>query len=410
MSCVGEGTGQGDSVALSLPVPVLVPVQFGRTDRRRSSVELTPDLINSLLTDSKQQWQRRRESVAHIRMQSKMGIANGNNALPWREVKDATQAIRVAATFLSLAVEQVPGQDRGAFRGTASGLVTSYASGRAGVAVSHALPVCVCGCLWLWSVPAPVKTPPRADDPRPSLAQIMDATNFLSDKRLMQIDRKDGYTTGVELCKFEHVHGSTVCSSLFEHRVEPDGRVVHYYMTDKMNELVGQCDGGFVVVVCPSGVDIAVVRCRHDLQIRDDELHAPEAPLSIADVCSAHCIPLPPLPPAAVRPTILSPFHPTPVASVKPVGHLLPCATHTCHGNSAEACDHFGVFPDVPMQLNGVVDAEMLRAEEEAEKSGFTIDGSVFWPRLFTSESQCKWGCKLFVRFYCRGGERVRCM
>ena len=273
--------------------------------------------------------------------------------------------------------------------------------------MSHALPLCVCGCLWLWSVPAPVKTPPRADDPRPSLAQIMDATNFLSDKRLMQIDRKDGYTTGVELCKFEHVHGSTVCSSLFEHRVQPDGRVVHYYMTDKMNELVGQCDGGFVVVMCPSGVDIAVVRCRHDLQIRDDELHAPEAPLSIADVCSAHCIPLPPLPPAAVRPTILSPFHPTPVASVKPVGHLLPCATHTCHGNSAEACDHFGVFPDVPMQLNGVVDAEMLRAEEEAEKSGFTIDGSVFWPRLFTSESQCTWGCKQCVRLWWKGAVHV---
>jgi hypothetical protein len=67
----------------------------------------------------------------------------------------------------------------------------------------------------------------------------MDATTFLASQRQIQLDRKDGYSTGVEMCKFDHVHGSTVCSALFEHHVEPDGRVVHYYYTDKMNELVG---------------------------------------------------------------------------------------------------------------------------------------------------------------------------
>jgi hypothetical protein len=198
----GPGGSGATATSAARASPTTPAAGASSSRRRRLSQDgvalLSEHAINSLLKDTRQTWQLRRESKAERRGRDDSDGVHGG-VLPWRDIHDAHSAIRCAAAFLSGAVEPLAGEERGAFR---------------------------------------VKTPPLATDPRPTLTQIMDATSFLADHRSRQLDRKDGYTTGVDLCKFEHTDGSHFCSSLFHHRVEADGSVVHYYLNDRMNELV----------------------------------------------------------------------------------------------------------------------------------------------------------------------------
>ena len=44
--------------------------------------------------------------------------------------------------------------------------------------------------------------------------------------------------TPFKMCQFEHVDGCTVCKDLYGHYTLPDGRTIHYYLNDELNEIV----------------------------------------------------------------------------------------------------------------------------------------------------------------------------
>ena len=70
------------------------------------------------------------------------------------------------------------------------------------------------------------------------MAEIQDATEFLAKARREQLDRHVLATSGVAVARFEHIPGSHFCSDLYHHHTEPDGTVVHYYMSDSLHEMV----------------------------------------------------------------------------------------------------------------------------------------------------------------------------
>ena len=56
--------------------------------------------------------------------------------------------------------------------------------------------------------------------------------------RLDQLKRAMEEGTPFKMCQFEHVEGCTVCKDLYGHYTLPDGRTIHYYLNDNLNEVV----------------------------------------------------------------------------------------------------------------------------------------------------------------------------
>ena len=100
----------------------------------------------------------------------------------------------------------------------------------------------------------------------------------------------------VHLARFEHVPGCKVCHGLYQHYTLPDGRSMHYYHKDNLNELV-----------------------------LDTMVQPPSYPLSVQSLGLPNGLPPPP---SAVRPVAIDmpdPYVPAaPLSAPKPAKVSLP--------------------------------------------------------------------------------------
>lgn len=182
--------------------------------------------------------------------------------------------------------------------------------------------------------------PTKADLPgqwrRATLASRKEAANALHIEAPPPVSKFVG-APGVSMCKFDHVAGSEICRGLFRHYQMPDGRLVHYYVDDVLNEVVSSA-----------------------------EFSVPEPPLELQQV--KQLLEAPP----AVQPTsseVPSPYVPGPPAPP-------PVFTHVLQS-------------DFPVELHFlIVEACPLEITEYPDPAALDLNTSVWRPRKAESESK----------------------
>lgn len=172
------------------------------------------------------------------------------------------------------------------------------------------------------------------------------------------------------MLQFPHVEGCRTCEDIFEHFTLPNGRVVHFYHTDHMFELVARTG-----------------------------IKAPPPPSQLADFFMDD-LPLPPAPPTYLEDPqdAPPPFEPTAPDAPVALHHTLPVAEHTCAATLDELtgrpvrCPLMGILPDGG-RLKLVAEVE-ARAGDGGGGGGagvvdsFNLDDSVFAPRKKESASK----------------------
>ena len=74
--------------------------------------------------------------------------------------------------------------------------------------------------------------------------------------RLAELKRLLEEGSAFKMCQFEHVEGCTVCKDLYGHYTLPDGRTIHYYLNDNLNEVVRRS----MMIDCCSAVGLRTRR------------------------------------------------------------------------------------------------------------------------------------------------------
>lgn len=168
--------------------------------------------------------------------------------------------------------------------------------------------------------------------------------------------KKGGVTHG-KLCRFDHVDGAHVCSSLYKHFTLPTGQTVHYYHNDTMHELIA-----------------------------DTQVAAPAAPVTLAQIFQGM-----PGPPRLLHPTkqdLPPPVLPRLPDAPWPSKHLLPVALHEGAVNRA----YMGVLPDLEtlhFEVEELPPDKLVdEVVEEEPKHAWSLYDSVWVPRLTESDAR----------------------